>query len=141
MAIPFTVSIVTPEKIAYERPAFSVILPGLEGYLGVWANHAPLVTGLKAGVVTIREDEAGTRMTYMSVSVGFVEISENQVSILCDSCEVAADIDVDRARQALERAKGRLRAHERDLDAERARKAIERAQARIHAAYLLEGHR
>ena len=47
MAKPFKVTIVTPEKTAYEAEAVSVILPGTEGYLGVWANHAPLVTGLR----------------------------------------------------------------------------------------------
>jgi hypothetical protein len=51
---PFKVNIVTPEKVAYEAEAVSVILPGSLGYLGIWANHAPLVTGLEPGVVTIR---------------------------------------------------------------------------------------
>ena len=51
MARSFKVNIITPEKMAFEAEAVSVTLPGTEGYLGVWANHAPLVTGLVPGVV------------------------------------------------------------------------------------------
>ena len=53
------VNIVTPEKIAWEAEAVSVTLPGSDGYLGVWANHAPLVTGLVPGVITIKLDDSG----------------------------------------------------------------------------------
>jgi len=55
---PFTVNIVTPEKTAYSAQAVSVTLPGTEGYLGVWADHAPLVSGLRPGVITIKLNDA-----------------------------------------------------------------------------------
>jgi F-type H+-transporting ATPase subunit epsilon len=140
MAKSFKVSIVTPEKTAFEADSVSVVLPGTEGYLGIWANHAPLVTGLKPGVVTLRDEEGG-RIRYLSISGGFVEVSENKVSILCDSCEPAGEIDLQRAKAALERARKRLLAPDQEVDLVRAQQAAERAQARIHAAYLLEGHR
>jgi F-type H+-transporting ATPase subunit epsilon len=143
MAKSFKVTIVTPEKTAYESEAVSVILPGSEGYLGIWANHAPLVTGLGPGVVYIREGDSGAeaKARYMAVAGGFVEVSRNELTILCDSCELASEIDMDRAKAALERAKERLKVGEGDVDRERARMALERAQARVHAAYLREGHR
>ncbi|MFH1842115.1 MAG: ATP synthase F1 subunit epsilon [bacterium] len=138
MAKSFTVTIVTPEKTAFESEAVSVVLPGSEGYLGIWANHAPLVTGLVSGVVTIRTAESGvdSKELYMSVTGGFVEVSNNNVSILCDACEMAGEIDLERAKAALDRARKRMHAHEQEVDRERAREAIERAQARVHAAYL-----
>ncbi len=141
MAKSFAVSIVTPEKTAYEARSVSVILPGVEGYLGVWANHAPLVTALRTGVVTLKEEESGPagQIRYMAVSGGFVEIADNEVVILCDSCEPAGEIDLDRARAALKRARERLTGHDGEVDRERARQAAERAQARLHAAYLREG--
>lgn len=138
MAKSFKVTIVTPEKIAFEAEAVSVILPGTEGYLGIWANHAPLVTGLAPGVVYIKEGDQGpeSKMRYMSVTGGFVEISNNEISILCDACERAGEIDLDRAKSSLARARERLRAAEEEIDRERAQLAAERAAARLRAASL-----
>lgn len=137
----FKVSIVTPEKTAFESDAVSVNLPGSEGYLGVWADHAPLVSALIPGVVTVREHERGHAgdAKFLAVSGGFVEIAHNEVIVLCDTCEDAGEIDLDRARKALERARARLKAPEPGIDIERARAAAERAEARLRAAYLREG--
>ena len=143
MAKTFRVSIVTPEKTAFEADAVSATLPGVAGYLGVWADHAPLVTALRPGVVTLRLQQRGGSgdARFLSVSGGFVEIGHNQVTVLCDTCEAAGEIDINRAKSALERARERIRAHERDTDLERARAAGERAEARLRAAYLGEGAR
>jgi F-type H+-transporting ATPase subunit epsilon len=127
---PFKVNIVTPEKVAWEAEAVSVILPGSLGYLGIWADHAPLVTGLEPGVVTIRLDESGTTR-YMACSGGFVEVSRNTVNVMTDTCEEAGQIDGDRARAALARAKERLLSRDPEIDKERALLARQRAEARL----------
>ena len=134
----FRISIVTPEKTAFEAQAAAVVLPGTEGYLGVWADHAPLVTALGPGVVTVHEDERGASASakIFAVSGGFVEIAHNEVIVLCDTCESAGEIDVDRAKKARDRAKARLKAPEPGVDIDRARIAVERAEARLKAAYL-----
>jgi len=129
---PFKVNIVTPEKVAWEAEAVSVTIPGTEGYLGVWANHAPLVTGLVPGVITIRRDEAGNAQ-YLACSGGFVEISDNTVNVMTDTAEEAGQIDASRAKAALERAKARLTGGEPDVDVDRAMLARQRAEARIEA--------
>ena len=134
---PFKVNIVTPEKVAYEAESVSVILPGSLGYLGIWANHAPLVTGLEPGVVTIRLDEAGTTR-YMACSGGFVEVSRNVVNVMTDSCEDAGKIDGDRARAALARAKERLLSTDAEIDKERALLARQRAEARLKVLDLMQ---
>lgn len=143
MAKTFKVAIVTPEKTAFEADAVSVTIPGAEGYLGVWADHAPLVTAMVPGVVTVRETDRGSAASarFLAVSGGFVEIAHNAVTILSDTCEPAGEIDIERARKALERAKSRLRAHEHGIDLERARLAAERAEARLKVAYLRDGAR
>jgi F-type H+-transporting ATPase subunit epsilon len=137
----FKVSIVTPEKTAFESDAVSVNLPGTEGYLGIWADHAPLVTALVPGVVTVREHERGNvgDAKFLAVSGGFVEIAHNEVIILSDTCEAAGEIDLERAKKARDRAMARLKAPEPGIDLERARAAAERAEARLRAAYLREG--
>ena len=133
MAKSFKVVIVTPDRTAFEGEAVSAIIPGQAGYLGVWANHAPLVAAVLPGLVTLRLDDAGNEQR-LAVGAGFVEISDNVVNLMTDTCELAGEIDVARAQKALERARQRLTSMEMDLDRERARLAQSRAQARLRAA-------
>jgi F-type H+-transporting ATPase subunit epsilon len=133
MAKSFKVVIVTPDRTAFEGEAVSATIPGSAGYLGVWANHAPLVAAVLPGLVTLRLDDAGNEQK-LAVGAGFVEISDNIVNLMTDTCELAGEIDVNRAQTALERARGRLASMEADLDRERARMALARAQARLKAA-------
>jgi F-type H+-transporting ATPase subunit epsilon len=132
MAKSFKVVIVTPDKTAYEGDAISATIPGLAGYIGVWANHAPLVGAVAPGLVELKIDEAGSEK-YFSVGTGFVEISDNMVNLMTDTCEIGEEIDVVRAEDALKRARERLTSMEAELDRERARTAVSRAQARISA--------
>ena len=132
MAKSFKVVIVTPDRTAFEGEAVSATLPGLEGYLGVWANHAPLVAAVAPGVVTLRTDDLGNERR-LAVGAGFVEVSDNVVNLMTDTCEDAGEIDVARAEKALSRARERLAKMEADLDRERARLALARAQARLGA--------
>jgi F-type H+-transporting ATPase subunit epsilon len=133
MARSFKVVIVTPDHTAFEGEAVSATIPGQEGYLGVWANHAPLVAAVAPGVVTLRTDDAGSEQT-LAVGAGFVEISNNVVNLMTDTCEQAGEVDMARAQKALERARQRLAHVEEHLDRERARLAQARAQARLKVA-------
>ena len=129
----FRLSIVTPEKVFYNDEIQSLVAPGTEGYLGVLSNHAPLITALKPGKIEFRDKEDKTRV--LSVTKGFLEVSNNTATILCDAAEYADDIDIERAQKAYERAKNRLgthgELHDDDLDFARARAALERAFNRI----------
>jgi len=132
MAKSFKVIIVTPDKTAYEGDAISATIPGLAGYLGIWANHAPLVAAVAPGMVTLRLDDAGN-IRYLSVGTGFVEVSDNVVNLMTETCEASEEIDPERAAKALDRARKRLTDMEKDLDRERARLALARAEARVKA--------
>jgi F-type H+-transporting ATPase subunit epsilon len=94
------VSVVTPERKVVETEADEVELPGAMGYVGILPGHAPLITLLGTGVVTIRR--AGSSTAY-AVSAGFAEVSGDKVSVLADSAEAAAEIDAGAAER--ERAK------------------------------------
>ena len=133
MAKSFKVVIVTPDKIAYEGSAISAILPGAEGYLGVWADHAALVSAVVPGLVTLKLDDAGSEK-HFAVGAGFVEISDNVVNLMTETCEAAGDIDAERAKLALDRARERLTGMDATLDRERARLAKARAEARVRAS-------
>lgn len=83
MATPFQLSILTPEKTVFEGQVEYVEVPGMEGYLGVLAHHAALVTGLAEGTLTVRK--LGGAVEKFAVSGGFFEVSNNQATVLADS--------------------------------------------------------
>ena len=132
MAKSFKVMIVTPEQTAYEGDVISATIPGMAGYIGIWANHAPLVAAVVPGLVSLKIDAIGNAK-YFSVGTGFLEISDNVVNLMTDTCELGDEVDVPRAEDALARARERLASIEADLDRERARLAVSRAQARLNA--------
>lgn len=125
----YTLTIVTPEEVIFEDQVLSATAPGSEGYLGVLTDHAPLITALKPGKLTVRDKEGKERI--FAVSGGFLEVSNNLATILADAIEPAEEIDIDRARAALERARQRLRAKSADVDVPRAQAALSRALNRI----------
>jgi F-type H+-transporting ATPase subunit epsilon len=84
MATPFQLSILTPEKTVFEGEVEYLEVPGTEGYLGVLAHHAPLVTALQSGNVTLRR---GGRDEKIGVGGGFFEVSHNKATVLADSVE------------------------------------------------------
>lgn len=129
----FKLSVVTPEKVVFEQDVRSVIAPGSEGYLGILTDHAPLITALKAGELTV-SDKEGSQEKY-AVSGGFMEVSGNVATLLADAIETPEEIDLERARQAETRARERLarRSHP-DIDEARAEAALARALNRLKLA-------
>jgi F-type H+-transporting ATPase subunit epsilon len=81
----FTFRLVTPQRVVFEGPVLSIQAPGSEGYLGVLAHHAPLITALREGRLEMR-DPSG-RVSAYHVGGGFLEVSNNRASVLADSAE------------------------------------------------------
>ena len=123
-------TIVTPERKVVDRQADEVVLPGSEGYLGVLPGHAPLLTGLKVGEISFRQ--AGD-WHFVAVAWGFAEVLPDRVRVLADIAERAEEIDLDRAKQARDRAEQRLRKGT-DIDWDRARASLEKAIVRVQVA-------
>lgn len=128
----YKLSIVTTERIVYEDNVNSIIAPGSVGYLGILSNHAPIITSLKPGKLTVT-DASGKEILF-AITGGFLENSANKCSILADAAEFATDIDLERARAALDRARQRIRDAAGNIDIPRARSAYERAKTRIDVA-------
>jgi len=82
MAATFRLSILTPERSVFDGAVEYLQVPGTEGYFGVLAHHAPLVSGLASGTLKVRH--AGGREDRWQVSGGFFEVSDNQASVLAD---------------------------------------------------------
>ena len=87
MASEFQLSILTPEQTVFEGPVEYMQVPGTQGYLGVLAHHAALVTALAEGELKLRL--SGGAEQQLRVSGGFFEVSNNRATVLADSAEVA----------------------------------------------------
>src|ERR1700745_2537447 len=105
MADTFQLEIVTPEKKVVETAAEEIQIPGKNGYLGVLPGHAPLITELAVGEITFRENSgSSSNEQRLAVAWGFAEVLPNKVTILAETAERPAEIDVERARKAKARA-------------------------------------
>jgi F-type H+-transporting ATPase subunit epsilon len=87
VAATFKLSILTPEKTVFEGDVSYVEAPGTEGYLGVLAHHAALVTALASGKLTVRL-ASGTESRWQ-VAGGFFEVSNNTATVLADAVSTA----------------------------------------------------
>ncbi|MDP6778230.1 MAG: F0F1 ATP synthase subunit epsilon [Candidatus Latescibacteria bacterium] len=131
----FNLDIVTPETTVYSGTVESLRAPGTEGGFGVLARHHPMLAGLTVGEVLYREEGGDPKR--MATSGGFAEVRRDQVTLLVETAEHAAEIDVDRAEGARERAKERLvRQREADVDVARAEVALARAINRLRVAEM-----
>jgi F-type H+-transporting ATPase subunit epsilon len=132
VATPFEVRILTAEKTALEAQVIHLQVPGSEGFLGVLAHHAPLITLLKAGPLTVEYPDG--RREVFAVSGGFLEVSQNRAVVLADTIERPEEIDIARAEAARDRAQQRLAERTAEIDALRAELALRRAITRIRVA-------
>jgi len=93
--------IVTPEQKTYSDDVDSVVIPGVEGELGVLPQHVPLLTQLLPGELRVLKDGEELRL---AVGEGFVEISAEKVAVLTDMAVRESDIDESAAEEAVRRA-------------------------------------
>ncbi|MDH4069964.1 MAG: F0F1 ATP synthase subunit epsilon [Ignavibacteria bacterium] len=129
---PFQLQIVTPARVAYKDTAVSISAPGVRGGFQVLYNHAPFLSALEIGELKVMKKD-GSEIRF-ATGGGFLEVKDNAVVVLADSVENASDIDVERARDAKERAAGRMQSKDASVDVERARLAMLRALNRLKIA-------
>lgn len=89
MANLFHINIASPGRVLYDGMASSVIAPGKLGYFGILAHHAPFVSTLGPGKLTLRDDRDRTTVI-KSGSTGFLEVSKDNVLVILDSAETQA---------------------------------------------------
>ncbi len=140
MAGSIRLEIVTPEKTVVSEDVQIVMAPGVLGEFGVLIGHTPFLTALKTGVVRYSDGHGSEHMVF--VSGGFAEALPQKVTILAESAERRRDIDVERARAALERAQKRLaeQRSKEEFDFVRAQTALQRALIRLRIAENRPAH-
>ncbi len=121
---PLHVDLVAADRTVWSGEASMVVTRTTDGDIGILPDHAPLLGVLVNGAVRIKV-EGGDDVS-AAVHGGFVSVADNRVAILAEVAELASEIDVERARQAIERAQQRL-----GDDEDTARGEIERNEARL----------
>jgi F-type H+-transporting ATPase subunit epsilon len=105
MAATLKLEIVTPEAKIYSESVDMVTLPGVDGEMGIFPMHVPLMTQVVAGELSVRKDG---RDHYLAIGEGFVEITGERVAVMTDMAIKADDIDESKAEEARKRAESRL---------------------------------
>ncbi|MCU1232353.1 MAG: synthase epsilon subunit [Candidatus Solibacter sp.] len=131
MAETLELEVATPERELVREQVSEVQLPGKNGYLGVLPGHAPLLGLLGIGTLTY---VAGGTTRYLSIHDGFLEILDDHVRVLADCAERAEEIDIERARRALERSQQEAINPALGVEPAQAMAAVMRAEARLTTA-------
>lgn len=103
--MPIRCEIVSQDRMVFEGDADIVVLPGIEGEMGILPNHAPLLTTLNLGILKVRykgEEQ------YFTISGGVAEIQPDIITVLANSAENVNEIDIARAEESRRRAEETL---------------------------------
>ncbi|MGE0025879.1 MAG: ATP synthase F1 subunit epsilon [Thermoleophilia bacterium] len=124
------VRLLTPEGAVFDDLAYMVIAPSIEGEVGILPRHTPFIAFLRHGEVRIKLLD-DTELVWATTE-GYVSVEEDRVLILTEQAERADEIDVERARAALERAEAELaEAGDDDVKRSAAESARRRAENRL----------
>jgi F-type H+-transporting ATPase subunit epsilon len=129
--MPLQLEIVTPERRAFTDEVDMVVVPGIEGQLGILPHHTPLISALGTGELKIKQ--AGSEQV-MLISGGFVEVRADKVVIMADVAEHSDEIDEARAVEARRQAEAELQEAHEPADLARIRAALQTALMRERIA-------
>ncbi|MBP1561100.1 MAG: ATP synthase F1 subunit epsilon [Oscillospiraceae bacterium] len=128
MATPFSLSVITPEKVFFNGETTQIIVRTTEGDIGILANHTSLVADLPSGPLKVRQEDGSWRTA--AISTGLLKVGGNKVSILANAVEWSDEIDLERAKRSEEDARHRLEEqndkHQLDLAELKLQRALNR---------------
>ncbi len=104
--MPIKCEIVSQTKVVYSGDIDMVVIPGVDGQMGILPHHAPVLALLDYGIITVRTKDGDEHFT---VAGGIAEVQPDQVTILADAAENVEEIDIDRALQARKRSEESLK--------------------------------
>jgi len=128
MANTLKLEIVTPDAKVFSEDVDMVTLPGVEGEMGIYPQHVPLMTQIVSGEITARKDG---KDYFLAIGEGFVEITGDRVSIMADMAIRAENIDEAKAEEARRRAEARLAEHLNDEEAATVQASLSHSLAQI----------
>ncbi len=104
--MPIRCEIVSQDRMVYSGDVDMVLIPGAEGMMGILPHHTPVLTVIQYGIITIKEKGQEKHFT---VAGGIAEVQPDQITILADAAENVAEIDIQRAQDARQRAEDQLK--------------------------------
>ena len=125
------VEIVTAEKTIFSGQASLIIVPGIEGELGILSSHAPIITELDPGEVLIRNEQEELSLV---LSGGFLEVFNDKVTILADAAERTNEINIEKAKEAIQKAEKIVDSKGSDIDIQKALFVIRASKAQLRIA-------
>jgi len=127
----FSLDIVTPERKVFSGQAELAIFPGADGEFGILPHHAAMVSALNPGEIKVNREQ---KSEYFALSGGFLEVRDNCVTVVADTAEPAAEIDIQRAQNSKETALNALSNSGGTMTEQQAAAQIKRAEARLKVA-------
>ena len=124
----FKLRVISPDRIFYEGEAIMLELNTVDGIVGIYKNHMPMTYIIEPGVMRITESEES--MKEAALHSGFIQILQEEITVLAEAVEWPDEIDENRAKEAQIRAERRLEMKEANLNAQRAELALRRALTR-----------
>lgn len=128
MSKTIKLKIISPGKETIAEEIVSIVTESLDGKVEFLANHAPIILST-VPTITVFEKEDGSKREIFT-STGIVYIKNNEINFCCDSANWPHEIDVERAKNSMERANKRLKSND-TIDEERAKRALARAITRL----------
>lgn len=128
------VEIITPQKKIFKGKAISVSVPGSQSPFQILYNHAPIVSSLDTGVITLNDSESGKH--FYAITSGFIELSNNELSVLVDNAIDAANLNKSEINQTISDLKKEIEKSDK-AEAELNRKKIRFAEAQLKAVEKL----
>ena len=124
----FKLRVISPDRIFYEGEAIMLELNTIDGEVGIYKNHVPMTYIVAPGVMKITESEESVKEA--ALHSGFIQILQEEITVLAEAVEWPDEIDENRAKEAQIRAERRLAMKEANLNAQRAELALRRALTR-----------
>lgn len=138
----FRLKLVSLTGTKFDDDVYEVILPTLDGDIGVLDHHMPLISVAKAGAIAVRKNrtDPDRERDYFAISGGVVYVENNQLQVIVDEADHADNINEAEAEAAHERAK-KMRTEAKDeLSLEHAQQLVDRTGARLQVASLKRRH-
>jgi F-type H+-transporting ATPase subunit epsilon len=129
MAATLKLEIITPDAVVYNEDVHMVTLPGVDGQLGIYPMHVPLITQVVPGEIIVTKDG---RDSFLAVGEGLVDISADAVSIVTDMAIPADKIDEAKVEEARQRAAARLAEKLSDEEVASVNASLARSLAQLH---------
>lgn len=131
MAEPFAFELVSPEKLVLSGDASEVVVPGTEGYFTVMANHAPVMSSVKPGVVEVKMADGSS--TNIFVRGGFADVSPSGFTLLAEQAVPLDEFDVSELDQQIQNAREDLNDADTDDKRERAQLKLSQLEESLEA--------